>query len=107
MCYTAHMESLIKADIFFLVTTIVVVLIALLSVVLFYYLIRFARNVYIVSKEVKAEIGAITHAVRTAREFIEQKGGSAIRFVSRFIPTETPPDKKKAKKKISVKSNNE
>jgi len=101
------MESFIKADVFFFVTTVAIVIVTVLLIVALYYFIRFARNIYLVSNDVKSEVDAVVKAVRTTRQFIEEKGGSAIRFVSRFIPTDTPPEKKKAKKKVTVKSNEE
>jgi len=92
------METFIKADIFFFVSTISLVILTLLLATMLYYGIRFSRNLYLVSRDVKTEIDSVVIVVRTIREFVENKGVSAMKFVSRFIP-----DKKKTSRKKTVK----
>ncbi len=96
------METFIKADIFFFVTTIALVVLTLLLATMLYYGIRFSRNMYLVSRDVKKEIDSVVLVVRTVREFVEDKGVSAMRFASKFIPDVVA---QKTTKKKTVKKN--
>lgn len=52
-------DSLLKADIFFLISTVAVVVIAVCLVWVLFYLIKILRNVQSVSEDVKREVHAI------------------------------------------------
>lgn len=93
------METFIKADIFFFVTTIALVILTLLLATMLYYGVRFSRNMYLLSRDIKTEIDSVVTVVRTVREFVEDKGVSAMRFAGKFIPEMNVVNKNKRTKK--------
>ena len=97
------MEPFIKADIFFFVTTIAIVLITFLLSIILVYGIYFARNIYLVSKNVKKEADLIVEMVSTVREVVEERGVSLLSMVMKFVNIFHPSDKPKRK---SVRKNN-
>lgn len=52
-------DSLLKADIFFVISTVAVVLIAAFLVWVLFYIIKILRNVQSISEDVKREVHAI------------------------------------------------
>ncbi len=65
-------ESVIKADIFFVVTTIAVVLVALFFLVALFYFIRIVRNFYKISKILKNYADDANSELRELGEQIRQ-----------------------------------
>lgn len=77
MVYCSRMESILKADIFFVVTTVVVIVLGILFAILLVYAIRTAR---IVKK-----------AVQSSSEYIEEikhdfkKQGALVTLLKKFF----------------------
>lgn len=65
-------ESVIKADIFFVITTIAVVLVTLFFLVALFYFIRIVRNFYKISKILKNYADDANSGLREPGEQIRQ-----------------------------------
>lgn len=68
------METLLKADIFFVVTTIAVVLIAIAAIVALVYLIFVLRHLAQLMRRIRREGEEIVDDVRAVREGVESGG---------------------------------
>lgn len=70
--------TIIKSDIFFLITTIAVIIISIGLAVALFYIIRVFKDLSILSKKTKEEGEKILEDVRIMREATENKGVSLI-----------------------------
>lgn len=77
-------ESILKADIFFVVTTVAVVLVSIGIVVALVYLIRILSDMKLLSKKTLDEGGKIIDDVRAFREETEDKATSFNKLGSLF-----------------------
>jgi hypothetical protein len=68
------METVMKADIFFVVTTVAVALVAVAMLIALVYIIRILRDVTYISKKVKEESDGIISDVRELRASIKSQG---------------------------------
>lgn len=71
-------DSLIKSDIFFVVTTIAVVIISIGLAVAIFYAIRIFKDLNILSKKAKEEGVKILDDVKFLRETSESKGAKIL-----------------------------
>jgi hypothetical protein len=68
------MDSLLHADIFFLVTTVAMILITIVIVIALIYVIKILRDVSSVSKKVKNESDEIINDIKLLRGSIKTQG---------------------------------
>lgn len=79
------MESILKADIFFVVTTVIVIVMGILLAILLVYAIRTARII-------KKSVTTIDETVTKGSEYIESvkddlvKQGALFTLIKKFIP---------------------
>ncbi|MEZ4156501.1 MAG: hypothetical protein R3B52_00785 [Candidatus Paceibacterota bacterium] len=72
------MDSLLKSDIFFIVTTAMVILVALAVLVILFYLFRIVRTAKKVSDEVAKTVDHIAKDTEKARSKIKTTGLSGV-----------------------------
>ena len=95
-------DSLIHADIFFLITTISVVIIASILATILIYGAKIARNISQISDEVKKESGHIIKDFETARVNLKENGlkfSYFTSFIKNFFGKMPPSVKKKTSHK--------
>ena len=78
------MDTLLKADIFFVVTAIAVCVVSGIAIWALVYLIKILRNVEDISETVKKETKKFSQDIDGFREHIRQKGALR-RFVVRWM----------------------
>ncbi len=78
------METLIKADIFFFITAVAVVLMTLVGLVALFYVIRFARMAFLISKKIKSESDNISHDIAMIRAKVQEDGFGIRTMISLF-----------------------
>ncbi len=79
------MDSLLKSDIFFVITSIAVVFLTILFAVILMYLIIIMKNVTALSKKIKEEGSEIIDDARVMRREIKSKAGKMSALLS-LIP---------------------
>ncbi len=79
------MDSLLKADIFFVITSASVVVVAVFLVIALVYVIRIVKDVKYVSKRVKAEADLIALDIDAARAKIKEEGYKAASIADYFM----------------------
>jgi hypothetical protein len=82
------MESLARADIFFVTTTVVVVLVAVLVCILLVYAIRFFQDLNHVSKKVREESDEMIKDIKDIRTTVKKEVsgiGSITTLISKFF----------------------
>ena len=75
------MESIAKADIFFVVTTIVVIAIAVALTILLVYVIKIVKNVEHIARRVRDESDKIINDVDGARDTVKKVSKKFSRFL--------------------------
>lgn len=75
------MESILKADIFFVITTLVVIAIAIGLIILLIYVIRIVRTVEHIAKRVRDESDKIIDDVDAVRGQVKRVGKGISRFL--------------------------
>lgn len=94
ICYTSHMETLIKADIFFFISSIATVILSiLLSVVLFYF-IKAGKNLYLISEKMQEHFKESEEFVFELKERLENN-----MFFRLFFPPARNRKSKQSEKK--------
>lgn len=68
------METVMKADIFFVISTVAVVLVALALIVALVYIILFLRNALYVSRRVKEESDELIKDIEALRTTVKIEG---------------------------------
>lgn len=68
------METLAKSDIFFFITSVAVVLFTLIGLIVLFYVIRFARMAFLISKKIKAESDNISNDIAMIRAKVHEEG---------------------------------
>ncbi len=79
------MNSILKSDIFFVVTTLCVALISLGFAVVLFYAVRILRDVKVLSQKAKEEGSRIIEDVRVLRESAEDKTARITTLLSAFL----------------------
>lgn len=87
------MDTLIKADIFFVVSAVSIVLLTVLVVVALFYVIHILRNIGRISDDVKEESEEIIDDIHTLRENMKEGGGKIKNVISRYISPRGEKDK--------------
>ncbi len=82
--YTGYMDSLLKADIFFVVATVAVFIVTGVAIWITVYVVRILRNVENISDTVKKETKKFSQDVDGVREHVKQNG-AVPRFLMRWI----------------------
>ena len=82
--YTVCMDSLMKADIFFMITTIAVCAVSVVAIWVLVHLVKILRNVEDISETVKKETQKFSQDIDGVREHIKQSGALP-RFVMSWI----------------------
>ena len=72
--YTAYMDTVLKADIFFVVTTIAVFVVAAILIWALAYVIKILHNVEDISETVKKETTKFSHDLDGFRDQVQKKG---------------------------------
>ena len=78
------MDSIIHADIFFLVSTVTIIVISIGLVIALIYIIRILKNVTYVSSKVKEETDEILSDVKTLRGHIKAEGFK-VKYITAFL----------------------
>lgn len=71
LCYNIHMDTLIKADIFFFIASVATVVLVVFACVLLYYLIKAARSLAQLSEALKSDYEESEEFVAELRERLE------------------------------------
>ncbi len=82
------MDTLIHADIFFLVTTVTIICVGLLALVALYYAIRILHDIDAVSRKARTEAEAVIVDIGEVRQKVKEQGikvAGMLAFISRFI----------------------
>ena len=82
--YTVPMDSLLKADIFFVVATVAVCAVSVVAIYVLAYMVRIVRNVEDISDTVKKETKKVSQDMDGIREHIG-KYGALPRFLMRWM----------------------
>ncbi|MBI3442947.1 MAG: hypothetical protein HY007_04220 [Candidatus Sungbacteria bacterium] len=78
------MDSLMKADIFFVVTTVAVFFVTGVAVWVMVYVVKILRNVENISETVKTETKKLSQDIDGLREHVKQRGALP-RFLLRWM----------------------
>ncbi|HZS42678.1 MAG TPA: hypothetical protein VFA52_00445 [Candidatus Paceibacterota bacterium] len=78
------MESLIHADIFFLISTIALVIIAVVLIVALIYVVRILNDLKSISRKVKDEGEEIISDIHDFREHVKAEGFNKLYFFGFF-----------------------
>jgi hypothetical protein len=90
--------SIIKADIFFVVTTISVALVSVGTIIALVYIIRILKDLKALSKKAKDEGEKIIDDVRILREGAESKGAGLASLIYGIFGSFLPKQKSRRKK---------
>ena len=82
--YTEYMDSLLKADIFFVVTAVAVCAVSVIAIWVMAHLMKIVRNVEDISETVKKETKKFSQDIDGVREHMKQNG-AVPRFLMRWM----------------------
>lgn len=94
--------SILKADIFFVVTTVAVVVLSVGLAVVMYYLVNILKDIKYLSNKAKIEGEKIIDDVRAFREEAEDKGYKITNLLYSFLGLVRSKPKTRAKKSEDV-----
>lgn len=91
------MDSLLKAEIFFVVTTVAIFVVGGIAIWVLVYLIKILRNVEDISETVKEETKKFSQDIDGVREHVKQNG-AVPRFLMRWMSRSGNTKRERARK---------
>jgi membrane protein implicated in regulation of membrane protease activity len=100
-----HMETIIKADIFFFITSIAVVVFTLSMIVVMFYVTRILKDMKHISETISRESDKLVGDIESIREVVKEEGGKVKNIYDFFISLFN--QRQKMRKSKSVKKSEE